>query len=184
MGACEQRFGKNEKYASEVMGGRLGHRFRKVGSRIVIGNIDYTRFKLFQMSILWRGAVSSLDFFRFVSIGPHEERLRKMLLEGEPGRSDEYGCAVIFTTERGESIIDTFFNPEPLRWCGHRMLKFFFAGSAWIFHCDKRRAPAYLQNIFLQLDGTMTGLTGDLAEAKLLWPLAKRVAKRLDRRLV
>jgi hypothetical protein len=174
---CEQSLGRHEKYAAEVMSGRLRHQYRRQGNRITIENIDYRRFKLFQLSILWRGSVSSLEFFRLVSLGPLEERLRKMLLRNEPGQPHEFGCAVIFATERGGEISDTFFNPEPLRWCGRRMVKFFFAGSAWLFHCDQRLAPAYLQKLFLQPNGSLTGLTGDLAEARAHGALARRLAR-------
>jgi hypothetical protein len=82
---CEERLGRYEKYAAEVMSGRLGHRYQKRGSRIIIKDIDYARFKLFQLSILWRGSVSSLEFFRLVSLGPHEQRLRDMILREDPG---------------------------------------------------------------------------------------------------
>src|SRR4029077_8517844 len=176
---CEQRFGRYEKYAAEAMSGQLGHRYRRYGGRITISDLNYTSFKLFQLSILWRGAVSSLDFFRLVSIGPHEQRLRDMLLRAEPGEPHEFGCAIVFATERGEDISDTFFNPEPLRWCGRRMVKFFFAGSAWLFHCDRRPAPNYLQGLFLQPHGTLTGLTGDLVEGRMYGAAARRIARRL-----
>ncbi len=176
---CEQRFARYEKYAAEVMNGRLGHQYRRKGNRITIENIDYRQFKLFTLSVLWRGSTSSLDFFKLVSLGPHQERLRDMLLREDPGQPHEFGCAVIFASDRGEDISDTFFNPEPLRWCSRRMIKFFFGGSTWLFHCDKRPASPYLQNLFLQPDGTLHGLTGDLAEAYTYGGEMKRIARRL-----
>lgn len=175
---CEQHLGRYEKYAAEMMTGSLGHRYKNLGNRIYISNIDYRRFKLFQLSILWRGAISSLEFFRLISLGPHEERLRQMLLCDEPGHPHEYGCAVVFASDDGKDVSDTMFNPAPLRWEGRRMVRFFFAGSAWLFYCDKRPASAYLQNLFLQPDGTLKGVTGDLVEAKALGTLAKRAARR------
>src|SRR5580700_1257902 len=105
---CEQQLSRYEKYAAEVMSGRLKHHYRRRGSRITINDIDYARFKLFQQSILWRASVSSLEFFRLVALGPHEERLRNMLLFEEPGTVDAFGCVVIFASERGEDISDTF----------------------------------------------------------------------------
>jgi hypothetical protein len=89
--ACEQRFSRYEKYAAEVMTGRMGHRYKNQGRRIVITGLDYEKFKLFQMSILWRAAVSSLDFFRLVTLGPHQEALREMLLSDDPGMPDRFG---------------------------------------------------------------------------------------------
>ena len=124
---CEQQFAKYEKYAAEVMTGRLGHRFKAANGRIVIRGIDYRPFKLFQMSVLWRGSVSSLDFFRLVSLGPREEHLRVEFLNGEPDAPGDFGCVVVFGHDRGEDIADTLFNPEPFRWAGRRMHKFFFS---------------------------------------------------------
>jgi hypothetical protein len=174
---CEQQFAKYEKYASEVMTGRLGHHFKAANGRIVIRGIDYRVFKLFQMSVLWRGSVSSLDFFRLVSLGPREEPLRLMLLNEEPGAPGDFGCIVLFAHDRGESVSDTLFNPEPFRWVGRRMHKFFFAGSTWLYHCDQRPAADHLQKFFLRVDGSLMGLFGDLADAKTLFPFARRAAR-------
>jgi hypothetical protein len=177
--ACEQKLGRCEKYAAEVMTGRLGHRFQRNRSRLLTEGIDYHRFKLFQMSILWRASISSLEFFRLVSLGPREEILRTMLVHEQPGRPDQFGCVVVCATDKGSDISDTFFNPEPFRWSGHRMTKLFFAGAGWLFHCDHRTAPAYLQELFLQLDGTLQCLFGDLADARAYGGNAKRVARML-----
>jgi|SRR5271156_3457859 len=159
------------------MTGRMGHRFQKHGHRITVEGIDYPRFEIFQMSVLWRASVSTLDFFRLVSLGLREERLRKMLLVGEPGEPEEFGCVVIFAHERGGDISDTLFNPEPLRWAGRRMCKFFFAGSAWLFHCDQQPSAIHLKKLFLQKDGSLIGLSGDLADGRKYGALAKRLAR-------
>ena len=175
---CEQHLGQNEKYASEVMTGRLGHRYRRHGNYIEMSGIDYQRFKLFQLSILWRASVSSLEFCRLVSLGSRGEQLRTMLLEDEPGTPEDFGCVVIFTHDGGEDISDTFFNPEPLRWASRRMYKFAFAASAWLFHCDKQPAASNLRKFFLQRGGTLIGYTGDLAESPNVWHLAKRIVRK------
>jgi len=174
---CEQHFCRHERYAADVMTGRMGHRYRKRDDRMVIKEIDYTQFKLFQMSLLWRASVSSLEFFRLVSLGPHEERLRTMLLQDDPGEPEDFGCVVVFARESGQGVSDTFFNPEPLRWSGRRMYRFFFAGSAWLFHCDRQTPALHLQKFLLQRDGSLTGLLGDLAEAKAYGPRVKRLAR-------
>lgn len=176
--ACEQHLSYYEKYAAEVMSGQLGHKFQRRGGRITISGIDYNLFKLFQISVLWRSSVSSLEFFRLVSLGPHEERLRKMIVGGSAGDPDEFGCVVVFSHDDGHDLSDTIFNPEPMRWFGCRMYKFLFAGAAWLYHCDSRRPSAYLQRLFLQRDGTLTGLTGNLADGQIGGAVARRLARR------
>jgi hypothetical protein len=132
------------------MTGRLGHRFKRSCSRLLTEGIDYDRFKLFQMSILWRASISSLEFFRLVSLGPREEILRVMLAHEQPGRPDQFGCVVVCATDKGSDTSDTFFNPEPFRWSGHRMTKLFFAGATWLFHCDQRKHPHISKGYFFK----------------------------------
>jgi len=52
------------------MSGRRGHCFRQQDNKIIIEGIDYAPFKLFLMSVLWRASVSTLEFFKLVSLGP------------------------------------------------------------------------------------------------------------------
>jgi hypothetical protein len=176
--ACEQEIGRHEKYAAEAMSGRLGHHYRQYDDKLLIDGLDYARFKLFQISIIWRASVSTLEFFKLVSLGARAERVRHMLLEGDPGEPEEFGCVVIFAHDRGCDMSDTMFNPEPMRWAGRQMYKFFFAGAAWLYHCDQRPAASHLKKFFLQRDGTLLGLYGDLDYAKTFGPTARRFAKR------
>lgn len=176
--ACEQRLCLFEKYAAEVMSGRLGHRYQQHDSRITIKGIDYAQFKLFQISILWRASVSTLEFFRLVSLGPREELLRQMLVAANPGSPEAFGCVVIFAHDSGHDLSDTLFNPEPFRWAGRRMYKLFFAGAAWLYHCDQRPPTPHLQKFFLRPDGTLSALFGDLGDAQIYGPSAKRLARR------
>ena len=175
---CETQFSGYERYAADVMTGRLGHRSQMSGERIEIQGIEYRRFKLFQLSILWRASVSTLEFFELVSLGPFELSLREMLLSEDPGPPEKFGCTVVFASERGEQVNDTFFNPEGFRFAGHRLVKFFFAGSSWVFHCDGRRAPEYLRGLFLKENGTLIGLRGDLDDARHHGP-AKKLARQM-----
>jgi hypothetical protein len=44
---------------------------------------------MFHLSLLWRMSVSKHPYFKEVSLGPHEEVLRRMLLEARPGEPDQ-----------------------------------------------------------------------------------------------
>lgn len=174
----EQRLSQYEKYAAEVMTGRLCHRFLRQGSRLAIKGLDYHKFKLFLMSVLWRASVSKLEFFRLVSLGSREQILRELLLVDNPGLPEEFGCVVVFAHDGGEDITDTMFNPEPMRWAGRRMHTFFFGGASWLFHCDQRQPPVHLQKFFLQTNGTLLAMHGDFSEAQSQLRAAKYIARR------
>jgi len=129
---CEEIFSKWERYGSQVL-----NYIPIVGSGyddpIVAKGIDYTPFKLYQMSILWRASVSKLPAFNDVQLGPHEERLRNMLLNSNPGEPYEFGCMMIIRRpflKWSEQLISTL----PLkRFDDHRVFRFFINGIIWSY---------------------------------------------------
>ena len=88
-GECEQRINVYETYVKRVLYDDLptftsGEDHRK--NRLA--GLDYTKFKLFQLSVLWRASISSDPFFSGVQLGAHEESIRSMVWEQNPGRPD------------------------------------------------------------------------------------------------
>jgi hypothetical protein len=94
-GPCELKFSKLEDYASLVFKKDVpGVAIRSEGSVVSVTGIDYKKFKLFLLSILWRASVSTKKFFENVDLGPHQGQLQKMLIEERPGDYDEYACFI------------------------------------------------------------------------------------------
>lgn len=56
------------------------------GKRLVGVPCDYRTLKLFIMSLIWRCAVAKSG----IELGPHKERMRRALVDGEPGVVTEY----------------------------------------------------------------------------------------------
>lgn len=63
-----------------------------------IDSFDYKSLKLFFMSILWRAAITSNEFFSQVKLGCWEEKLRKMLLVQDPGSENDFSV-ILFKYE-------------------------------------------------------------------------------------
>jgi hypothetical protein len=57
---------------------------------------NYGLFKLFILSVLWRASVSSIEFYEGVKLGTHEERVKKMLVNNNPGSEHDYPLACLF----------------------------------------------------------------------------------------
>jgi hypothetical protein len=55
-----------------------------------VDSFDYSSLKLFFLSVLWRSAVTDNEFFGRVDIQVGEEAIRRMLLERNPGASEEF----------------------------------------------------------------------------------------------
>ena len=61
---CEQHLSAYEGYAKKVLFGGVQISVQKENGGIVISEINYKYFKLFQLSILWRASVSNLKMFK------------------------------------------------------------------------------------------------------------------------
>ncbi len=100
-----------------------------------ISNIDYSKYKLFLLSILWRSAISNRPFFSSVTLGPHEEQIRLMLLNNDPGNVEDY--PIFFMTFLNDSNFpkDIITDPRTTRFKegGHRAIVFIITGVVYVF---------------------------------------------------
>lgn len=132
--SCEQRL--NTQYEQPI------HRFWFVGNLlpenidedgVTISGIDYPSFKLFHLSVLFRCGVSSLLQFAGVKLGPHEQRMREMLLHGDPGHPDEYAIQGYVLVRGGVPEWRMIAGPRKVRFDGHTVYETVYAGCVW--HC-------------------------------------------------
>lgn len=177
--SCEGAISKYEAYAASVMGGDEGIRLNWNNGAIEVSGLEYHRFKLFLISILWRASVSNLDFFKMVQLGPHAEKLRLMLLAGEAGEPDRYGC-MIFPVRHGEDQLpDLMVSPEPIKIGGRWWQRFIFSGAAWVFYCDSRPAPDFTQGLLLNRSGFLRAVPYDLKGTNFAQELADAFAGKI-----
>jgi hypothetical protein len=88
----------------------------KMQDCIVLQNLDYKKFKLFLLSLLWRMSIAQHDFFANVNLGQqHEKKIRKALLDEDPLRPEDYPCAFEFLTLGGKHYQDLILKPYCLR---------------------------------------------------------------------
>lgn len=104
---CDNKIiGKLESYASQILyGGPLGVKMQNFikpdGLEFTeTTGLDYPKFKLFLLSVLWRASISNRPFFRLVSLGPYEEKIRQMILNGDAGLPGDFPCILISYRKR------------------------------------------------------------------------------------
>ena len=68
----------------------------------IVTEVEYRPFKLFLMTQVWRAGVASDTFWKEVRLGPHEERLRRMLLRADPGQPREDAYAISRISDSGD----------------------------------------------------------------------------------
>ena len=150
---CDQKTAPWDDYAQQV----LIHRFSEAveislqGKTVArrIEKFDYRKLKLFFMSVLWRASVSKQIFYKRISLGPFENPLRTMVLNKDPGDSQDF--AVILA--RFEDVQTTaMLDPHPEKYDGISFCRFYLSGFVAYIKVDKRTTPGFLTDLRLQED--------------------------------
>ncbi len=152
---CEQRFGRHERYAKGIFFGGGTYNRQRVGSDIHLTGLQYAPLKLFFMSLLWRMGVTSVPALSGVQLGPHEERLRKLLLADDPGNHLAYPCLTTAVMMKGKHV------PDLITYCGGGDMdggltwSFVAAGFLFTFFVSSRPPPIEIQPLFLTPAGEL-----------------------------
>jgi hypothetical protein len=129
---CETQLSKYETYSAEVLRNLPDTSSEKPGAVINVTGVDYKKFKIFEMSLLWRAGLAEQGSFAEVKLGPHEATLRKLLLDENPGSALEYPCLLVRLRGPGnlEGIITM---PRCARFAGHKAYQMILWGMLWTF---------------------------------------------------
>jgi hypothetical protein len=89
--------GSYERYASKILFDESIFKcvINDHGLKSYETTINYREFKLFLLSILWRSSITSLSYFKHISIGKYEEVIRSMLFNNQPYTSDVFPISII-----------------------------------------------------------------------------------------
>jgi hypothetical protein len=127
---CETAIGRCESYSSSLLR-KLDAGVAENGY-ILHSSFDYTLFKLFAVSLIWRASVARNGFFAAARLGPFKERARMMLLSGDPGPPHQLGFAL---ARVGQSAIaqTVVSGPFSFKWRGQRAYHFVARGYRWVY---------------------------------------------------
>jgi hypothetical protein len=157
--SCDnEALGKLDRYASLILydgySKICGYREHPNGMKYsYCADIDYAQFKLFLLSILWRASISKRPLFDEVQLGPHEERIRQMLPDSDPGEQLEYPCLIMTSLHLKEHPNDIVAQPSHARVNGGHVYKFLIGGLFYIFFISKHIIPSDLSDVAINSDG-------------------------------
>lgn len=141
---CDNKLiGSLEDYGRKVLFGGLineeaieGRNYRNTtdGAEFtVLNNVDYTKFKLFLLSILWRASITKREIFKEVSLSDFDkEKLRLMLMTRNAGKINEY--PVIFLSYLNDSQIPTDVIFQPIKSATKDIITFLLGGFIFIYN--------------------------------------------------
>ncbi len=163
---CELKLSRYENYATETI---YGKNFRNKAYQVkaieypdmqhfihVFAGFEYSKFKIFLLSILWRIIIS-----KTFNTPPIEdsivEKLRYSIFEEKPLEENDFGCLIQLIKFSKEKNADGFIlYPYVTINEGNFVLNILIDGLMYSFYINYSGTPAETQMFFLQKDGTMT----------------------------
>lgn len=187
--SCEGRFSKWETYCSKAF-----YKWKKQQPEsirfieeetghyedVIRIDVDYATFRLFYLSILWRLSASNMEFCQSISLGDHEDEIRTMLLNKEPGREDKYPC-ILLNVHLGNYDLMDFIDVNT--WeddSGIGMVRLIAGGFCFEWYIRANHYPPVFRNFFLHDDGKLTVLSKDIRQFKDYENLGAIVVKNLE----
>lgn len=165
-----------ETYASQVFKGGVEIVIQHTPDRIILRELDYQRFKLFMVSLIWRCAITTRNEFAATRIPQHHcEKMRKMLLNVDPGEPYEYGC-VVMIPEMYAELKQCILPPDPVRLSGHHCYRLLAGGFWWLFAVSSHSERFERSDLFLSIDGTLN-IMKERASTQFMRHLAKDLVR-------
>ncbi len=173
---CEQQLGRNEKYVREVLFGGTEISIQKFQNRLVLSNLDYTKVRLFFLSLIWRISVASEHaLWKNVDLGPHEEQIRQMVHDEKAGEPWEYGFLCILPFFNGTFVEDWILEPDWVRSDWGRFYRLVVGGCVYLFHISNQRLPEQVSELLIRKDGSWVISFKDARKMSFIRGEAERV---------
>lgn len=174
---CENQLSQSERYVSLVFRGDIDLTIEKDGKLIIIDGLNYKAFRLFALSVLWRAGVSTKQMFEQVKLGPHEEILRQMVLNNDPGTPETYPFILSPLVHLGKPQFNSIVQPAPSRLNGHFVYRFVFGGLVWVFLVSSHKPPDSIEPAIISRDGKLTMCTSELEDVSFILNMARELKK-------
>jgi len=149
---------RGENYASKVLYGGAGlteeetPKFEKRKNindemtTIHISNLDYKKFKLFLLSVLWKSSITQRSEFKEVSLGKHEEIIRNLILNDDPGEIEDYPCFIVNIRNDVKIANELIGVPLKKKYDGCTFYLFLIAGLLYTYYVSKHNVPDFVIN--------------------------------------
>jgi len=102
-----------------------------------ISKLDYAKYKLFLLSILWRASVSKRDYFKNVNLGKYENEVREMILNENPGSTEDYACMLTTVRNDVEWSKQLFIEPTRTKEKHGSIYRFMMGGILYLYFIPK-----------------------------------------------
>lgn len=177
---CEVVLSKYERYVSQILSGQNHIAHQRNGGLVHLDGVDYKKLRLFGLSVLWRASVSSLPIFKQVKLGPHEEKIRHMILGEDPGKPNKYPFILAIVEHQDEVQTRLIIQPTWTRSEGHYAYRFVMGGLVWIFIVSSHQPPSVISQTAVSEEGHLTMLISGIEDMHFVTKLVQEILQSGD----
>ena len=186
-GNCEGVLSKYEKYAAETIYGKGKRKKSYIINANAINdlglftyqcqNINYTEFRLFLLSLLWRLSISQT--FNTPDIcDEKKEILREAILNRNPLNYDDFGCLLqIIMYDNNQVVKGIITQPYMTNSKNNPLLNILIDGIMYSFFLNSKNLPENEKGVFIKQNGSLTMIGRYLNQDK---ELASKIAKSMN----
>jgi hypothetical protein len=180
---CEDLFQPYDDYAADLLINNRDTAFtrRRAFDRDVFTakHFDYSKLKLFIVSVLWRGSESGRKFFARISLGPRASIAKQMIKDGNPGSRFEFSAVLSrWTVPPGASLPPKLMaNPYADRIDGVRTARLYLGSFVVDLSTERRPLPPPLIKAVISPMRPLVALGRDLMSSKDLRVFHDRIMR-------
>jgi len=155
---CDNYFNEEfENYANKILFCNSNSKNpyqTEIGPELVtFSNIDYTKFKLFMLSIFWRASIS--DKSPDIKLCSNDEEiLRSMFINRDAKEEDEYGVLLFYLNDP-EITSKIITDIKPIKTENNICFSFIAGGFIFYFYPNKFQIPSCHKDYFLTKNGIL-----------------------------
>jgi hypothetical protein len=145
----------------------------------LIDSFDYHKLKLFFISLLWRASASSNNFYSLISTGVFEEKLKRMILDNDPG--DQNSFSIIITKFDNEKLATGILSPHKEKLDGINYNSFYLGGFKVFIKVDSRESSELMKDFIMKPNSPLYIIVRNFRESNE-FDLMREMAKLHRRR--
>ena len=147
------------------------------GDQFIFEGLDYKKLKLFFLSVLWKMSVSKNNPFSNIKLGSHQEKIRKMLIDSDPGQFWQYPCFITAITFNGNINRDFHLTADKVRYKKSHLWRFVMGGFlfAFIIVSDREKLTDLREQHVLSEHGHLIVSKKEFSEIKYLRQSVERM---------
>lgn len=164
---CDKYIGLWDDYAHKLLIQNFSEQFavyeRDTKVAYKINDYDYKKLKMFFISVLWRASISSQQFYQRIKIGSHEQIIKEMIINDDPGDPYDYAVSLAkFIDPEVKGMLD----PHKTKFDGINYCQFYITGFVLYIKTDKRNPPDFLKELCLKKDPPFWIILRDINNSK------------------